>query len=216
MKVRLVGLAAMLLLSGSANAWFFFFFPVPNHAKPTELQELIDALEKSDQTRAVAFVSEDKTFGGKRWVWGKYVGLVPQEEANQKALAICRSGLATAKEKTEGGKKLYDFGSKDCELYPFTPNDGPKKADLKREEDKAETKHLAEIEEAKKAAVEAERTRIAAEEEQKRLAVPEDERRREELEQAVAKVPAKDSSKAKPVHTPGVREVVASSELMIG
>jgi len=195
MKLRLTGLIFMLLLSGRANAWFFIF-PIPNVAKPAALQSLINALEKSEETRAVAYVSEDKTFASKVWTWGKYSGLVSQEEADQRALDMCRSNLAVAKSKTEGGQKLYDFGTKDCELYTFfTPNDGPKKAEAKRKADEVEAMRLAEIEQARKVAAEEERKRIAAEEEQKRvaaeleqqrIAAEEEERRREEAERVAA------------------------------
>lgn len=206
MSLRLAGLIALILLSGSANAWFLIF-PLPNVAKPPELQSLIDALEKSAETRAVAFASEDKTFGGKRWVWGRYAGVVSQEEADQRALEMCRRGLAAAKAKTEGGQKLYDFGTKDCELHPFTPNDGPKNAEAKRKTEEAEAKRVLEIEEAKKAAAEQERKRIAAEEEQKRqaieeeqkrLALVEEERKREEaLRAEAAKVQVKGGAKSR-------------------
>ncbi len=195
MKLRLAGLIILVLLSGRANAWFFIF-PIPNVAKPAALQSLINALEKSEETRAVAYVSEDKTFASKVWTWGKYSGLVSQEEADQRALDMCRSNLAVAKAKTEGGQKLYDFGTKDCELYSyFTPNDGPKKAEAKRKADEAEAARLAEIEEAKKVAaeeerkriaVEEERKRIAAEEERVRIATAEEEQRREEAERVAA------------------------------
>ena len=52
---------------------------MPNLAKPAELQKLIDAYEKSSETKAVAYVSEE---------------------------------LA-------GGKPIYEFGQKRCELYKF-------------------------------------------------------------------------------------------------
>lgn len=187
MNLRLAGLIALMMLSGNACAWFIFF-PIPSFAKPVELQSLIEALEKSEETRAVAFVSEDKSFGAKRWLWGKYVGLVSQEEANRRALEICRLGLATAKEKMEGGQKLYDFGNKDCELYLFTPNDGPKRAESKRKADEAEAKRLAEIDEAKKVAVEEERKRILADEVQKRVVIEDEVHKREEPERATSPV----------------------------
>ena len=221
MKLRVASLIALLLISGRANAWFFIF-PIPNVAKPAALQSLINALEKSEETRAVAYVSEDKTFASKVWTWGKYSGLVSQEEADQRALDMCRSNLAVAKSKTEGGQKLYDFGTKDCELYTFfTPNDGPKKAEAKRKADEAEAKRLADIEEAKKVAAEEERKRIAAEEEQKRvaaeveqqrIAAEEEERRREEAERALAaKAQTKGGAKAKAAQKSTLASVQAGS-----
>ena len=63
-----VGVATLMPNAASA---FFFIIPIPNLAKPPQLNALIEALEKSDETKAVAYVSEDKTFGSKYWVWGR-------------------------------------------------------------------------------------------------------------------------------------------------
>ncbi len=109
----------MVLCVPSANA-FIFFFPIPNLAKPAALNSIIDALEKSDETKAVAYVSEDKTFGSKQWAWGQYSGHVPQHEADRIALANCRATLERARTQSVGGKPLYDFGTKSCELHSFT------------------------------------------------------------------------------------------------
>ena len=98
----------------------FFFIPIPNVAKPAELQKLIDAYEKSSETKAVAFVSEDKSFGSKRWVWGHKSGVMTQDEANSSALSACESSLMSIKSQLAGGKPIYDFGQKRCELYKFT------------------------------------------------------------------------------------------------
>ena len=110
--------AGIAAISFPAQA-FIFFFPIPNLAKPAQLNTLIDALEKSDETKAVALVSEDKTFGSKYWVWGHYSGHVPQAEADRVAMARCQTALANAKAQTAGGKPLYDYGTKSCELYSF-------------------------------------------------------------------------------------------------
>lgn len=117
-KFLLAGVVALVPFH-SANA-FFFIVPIPNLRKPPALNNLIDALEKSNQTKAVAYVSEDKTFGQKFYAWGHAVGVMTQLEANEKALAMCAANLYKAKQNTAGGQPLYDFGSKSCELYKFT------------------------------------------------------------------------------------------------
>jgi len=117
--LRLLTAISVVGLSTQAHA-FFFIFPLPNLAKPAQLNSLIDALEKSEETKAVAYVSEDKTFGQKMWSWGHYSGHVPQAEADRLALAACRTSLANSKSQAAGGKALYDFGAKDCELHSFT------------------------------------------------------------------------------------------------
>jgi hypothetical protein len=106
------------ILCTNANA-FFFFIPIPNLASPPKLQQIIDALEKSDETKAVASVSENKVFGTKQWIWGHIAGEMTQEEADKQALMICDRGLQQAKNEKVGGKSLYDFGSKQCELHKF-------------------------------------------------------------------------------------------------
>lgn len=119
-------LVAVLLLSWACQSEaFFLFFPIPNLAKPAALQSTIDALEKSDQTRALAYVSEDKTFGAKMWVWGQYAGYVTLQEANTRALQQCEASLVRAKGQSAGGQPLYDFGNKRCELHAFSPNNAP-------------------------------------------------------------------------------------------
>lgn len=173
MKIRTTLLASMLLCTTNAYAWFLIF-PLPNVSKPATLQAIIDALEKSEETRAVAYVSEDKTFSSKVWVWGKYSSSVAtQEEADRRALNDCRRALENAKAKSEGGKKLYDFGNKECELHSFTPNEGSKRTEAKRKAEEEERQRIAAIEEAKRVAVEEERKRIA-DEEKKRLLVVEE------------------------------------------
>ena len=102
----------------SANA-FFFIIPIPNLAKHPELQKLIDAYEKSNETKAVAFVSEDKLFGAKQWVWGHKSGVMTQEDANNMAMRACELSLSNVKSRMAGGQPVNDFGQKRCELYKF-------------------------------------------------------------------------------------------------
>lgn len=118
MKKIFLVLAVTSFLTTKANA-FFFILPIPNISKPPELEKLIDALEKSNDTKAVAYVSEDKTFGAKMWAWGHYAGKETQEYANSQALRTCENSLASNKRKTAGGQAIYDFGNKKCELHKF-------------------------------------------------------------------------------------------------
>ena len=114
-----IAIALGIATASSPSHAFLFFFPIPNLSKPAPLNTLIDALEKSDETKAVAYVSEDKTFGSKYWVWGHHSGHVPQAEADRIALSKCQAALSNAKAQSAGGKPLYDYGSKSCELYSF-------------------------------------------------------------------------------------------------
>jgi hypothetical protein len=123
--------ATLLMTCMSAKAQFFFFpIPLPNTGKPQQLTQLIEALEKSADTKAVATVSEDKTFGSKYWNWGYVSGEMPQEDADRIALASCTINLDQMKAQSAGGKPIYDFGKKKCELYAFKnknerrPSDG--------------------------------------------------------------------------------------------
>lgn len=115
---KIISLTLLFLFVQSAHA-FLFFIPIPNLAKPAELQKLIDAYEKSSETKAVAFASEDKTFGAKQWVWGHKSGVMTQDEANNIAIRACEASLSKIKSKMAGGQPVYDFGSKRCELYKF-------------------------------------------------------------------------------------------------
>lgn len=117
-RVYLIAFLFGVSLSTAANAWFIMF-PLPNLAKPAPLNILIEALEKSEETKALAYVSEDKAFGSKYWVWGHFSGHVTQAEADRIALSRCETSLANAKTQKAGGKELYDFGKKTCELYSF-------------------------------------------------------------------------------------------------
>ena len=112
--------ALLISTSLSANAQLFFFpIPLPNTAKPQQLTQLIEALEKSSDTKAVASVSEDKTFSSKYWNWGYVSGEMSQEDADRIALASCTINLDQMKSQSAGGKSLYDFGKKKCELHSF-------------------------------------------------------------------------------------------------
>ena len=118
MKKILISIA-MIAMYQNANA-FFFIIPIPNLAKHPELQKLIDAYEKSNETKAVAFVSEDKLFGAKQWVWGHKSGVMTQEDANNMAMRACEASLANVKSRMAGGQPVNDFGQKRCELHKFT------------------------------------------------------------------------------------------------
>lgn len=105
----------LLMISMSAKAQFFFFpIPLPNTGKPQQLTQLIEALEKSSDTKAVATVSEDKTFGSKYWNWGYVSGEMSQADADRIALASCTINLDQMKSQSAGGKPLYDFGKKNA------------------------------------------------------------------------------------------------------
>lgn len=179
-----VGFASLLFIaSANAYAWFFIF-PIPNIAKPAALQRVIDALEKSPETRALAFLSEDKTFGSKYWVWGRYTGYVTQEEADRIATERCETSKRNAQTQSAGGQPLYDFGDKKCELHPFAPNEGPRIAETRRKAAEEEAKQIAAEEEAKRLAAAEEAKRIAAAEEAKRLAAEEEAKRLADAEEA--------------------------------
>jgi hypothetical protein len=115
-----LALVVILMCTSSLAHAFFFFIPIPNLAKPPALQNLVNALEKSSETKALAYVSEDKTFGGKMWVWGHYAGVATQEDANSKALRACEQSLNKASSQLAGGQPIHNFGNKRCELHEFT------------------------------------------------------------------------------------------------
>jgi hypothetical protein len=114
-----LALTTSLATPRSANAFFFMIIPLPNLAKPPELQKIIDALEKSKQTKAVAYVSENKIISTKYWTWSDVSGQISQQEANETALKRCSISLNRLKETTVGGQPVYDFGQNECKLYPF-------------------------------------------------------------------------------------------------
>lgn len=116
--VQLGLLACGVSLATAAHS-FFFFIPIPNLSKPPALEKIIDALEKSNETKAIAYASEDKTFGSKQWVWGSYSGQSTQEDADRIALAKCTASLVNSKNAKAGNQPIYDFGKKVCELHAF-------------------------------------------------------------------------------------------------
>ena len=100
---------------------FFIMFPIPNLSKPAELQKTIDALEKSDETKALAYTSEAGVFGARMYVWGKYASTtLSQSEVDRMALAACENSLANYKGMTEGGQPKYNFTGSKCEMYQFS------------------------------------------------------------------------------------------------
>jgi len=120
-KILLMSAASIVsgMIPMVSHAWFFII-PLPNLAKPPALQKIIDALERSNETKAIAYVSEDKTFGSKQWVWGHHSGGNTQQLTEQIALQKCEATLNATKSQTAGGQPLYDFGAKKCELHEFT------------------------------------------------------------------------------------------------
>lgn len=101
------------------SAEAILLIPLPNLAIPPAYQKIIDELENSNETKAVALASEDKTFGSKQWVMGHHSGPISQEEANRVAMQKCEYSLAIQKQQTAAGKPLYEFGNKACYLYDF-------------------------------------------------------------------------------------------------
>jgi hypothetical protein len=119
-KIRLVHLLLTIGLAYplSANAWFFFFFPLPT-GWPSSLSSHAQKLTDSDQTKALAYVGEDKIFGQKYYVWGSYIGDLSQKEAVKLALDRCNRSLERAKSEMLDGQPRWNFGNKKCELYGF-------------------------------------------------------------------------------------------------
>jgi len=79
----------------------------------------MQTLTKSTQTKALAYAGEDKVFGTKYFVWGRYVGTLSQMDANKIALDQCYNGLIKARAEELGGVKKWSFGDQKCELYAF-------------------------------------------------------------------------------------------------
>ena len=126
MKIkRITFLIIFLFYSSQSYAWFFIF-PIPNLKKPPALERLIETLEKSTETKAIAYVSEDKTFGTVYWTFGHYVGKLSQQEADKIALEKWSAALEKAKLAEVGGVKTYDYGDKKCELHQFSNNNSNK------------------------------------------------------------------------------------------
>jgi hypothetical protein len=115
---KLLVLVSCVLVIQSANA-LLVFMPYPKPAMPLELQNIIDSLNKSSETKAIAFVFEDMEFGVVRWIWGHKSGLMTQEEANTIAMRSCTEELTKMKAMQTDGQPSYHFGQKRCELYKF-------------------------------------------------------------------------------------------------
>lgn len=132
--VRSLLVLAACMFSMNAHAFFFFLFPLPT-GKPDGLSSQIQRLSESTQTKALAYASEDKTFGTKYFVWGFYVGDLSQKEAIRIALERCNRSLQTAKNEMLDGQPRWNFGDKKCELYSFpnVPESGVMPSDVQAE-----------------------------------------------------------------------------------
>ena len=111
--------AFFLAFSVASSSQAIIIIPIPNLGFPPALGKIRDALEKSTDTKALATVGEDKTFGSRYWVWGHSAGKMTQADADSAAMRGCETSLTTAKSQTAGSQPLYDFGKNRCELYKF-------------------------------------------------------------------------------------------------
>ena len=119
-KVATILIGMSVLASTNANAWLFFFLPIPlPTGMPPSFYNQIKTLEDSNRTKAFAYVGEDKTFGSKFYVSGWYLGDLNQKEAIKIALERCNANLEKAKNQTLDGSPRWNFGSKKCELHGF-------------------------------------------------------------------------------------------------
>jgi len=117
MKRKLAVFLTVLFITHESQA--IIIIPIPNLGFPPALGKIRDALEKSTDTKALATVGEDKTFGARQWVWGQATGKMTQADADADAMRKCEVQLERVKSQTAGGQPLYDFGTKHCELYKF-------------------------------------------------------------------------------------------------
>lgn len=117
MRRKLVLLFCTTIASQASQA--IIIIPIPNLGFPPAVSKIRDALEKSSETKALATVGEDKTFGTRYWVWGTTSGQMTQAEADSDAMRKCENQLEKTKSQTVGAQPLYDFGNKHCELYKF-------------------------------------------------------------------------------------------------
>ena len=119
-KVATILIGMSVLASTNANAWFFFFLPIPlPTGMPPSFYNQIKTLEDSNRTKAFAYVGEDKIFGSKYYVSGWYLGDLNQKEAIKIALDRCNASLEKAKKQTLDGSPRWNFGDKKCELHGF-------------------------------------------------------------------------------------------------
>lgn len=116
-EINVKKLSTVLVLS-SGLMGCIIPIPLPTQPPPA-LQAEIRTLTASTQTKAVAIAGEDRVFGTKYFVWGKYVGNLPQMDANKIALDQCYNGLIKARAEELGGVKKWNFGDQKCELYSF-------------------------------------------------------------------------------------------------
>jgi hypothetical protein len=109
----------LLMMLAMINAYALIIIPIPNLGFPPIIAKTRDALEKSSETKALATVGEDKTFGSRMWAYGDASGQMSQAEADAQALRKCSVMLQNLKSQSKGGQPLYDFGNNQCELYKF-------------------------------------------------------------------------------------------------
>jgi hypothetical protein len=118
MSIKKFTLFLLIFIFGQ-NVHALIIIPIPNLGFPPIISKTRDALEKSSETKALATVGEDKTFGSRMWAYGDASGSMTQADADAQALRKCESMLQGLKSQTKGGQPLYDFGSNKCELYKF-------------------------------------------------------------------------------------------------
>ena len=117
--MKKIFLTLLFGLMTSEYAGAIILIPLPNLGFPPGIGKIRDALEKSTDTKALATVGEDKTFGARQWAYGQASGKITQADADALALSRCEAGLKNLKGQVAGGQPLYDFGNNKCELYKF-------------------------------------------------------------------------------------------------